>query len=297
MADYIPYDRATAEWVYQQQRAMDELNHRLRAASLEQLKQIARDANEPIVTRTAALARLEVSELGYPIVPLDPEVPDILLGLLGDPDPEARRGALQCSSSVWFDPRVVERVRRLLDDPDVYVHAEAATVLAMRRDETVLSHLLRWFHGDDQPHRNAAAQGLRLLNTLEARRVLREGWDQGGRNEEDRIGLAMTLLMAGDPCGVSLLSDVARRADSDWSCAAAAVLYHSAAHRTDSLRLMREILDRGSLEAKRRMVSGISNLNRGLLLHAFTADGIHEARCWIDQQLQQPRAEPWDRNG
>jgi HEAT repeat protein len=265
---------------------MDELNRRLRAASPEQLKQFARDANEPAVARTAALARLEVSELGHPVVPLDPEVPDILLGLLGDPDPEARRMALQCSSSVWFDPRVVERVHSLLDDPDVYVHVEAATVLAMRHDETVLPYLLRWFHGDDQPHRNAATQGLRLLDTPESRRVLREGWAQGGRSEEDRIGLAMTLLMAGDPCGVPLLKDVARRADSDWSCAAAEILYHSAAHQTDSLELMREILDRGSLEAKRHMVGWISNRSWPRLSHAFTADGIHEARCWIDQQLQ-----------
>jgi hypothetical protein len=286
MTDYVPHDPAIAKWVYQQQRVTDELNRRLQAASPEQLKQLSRDANEPVMTRTAALARLEVLACENPPVPLDPEVPDILLGLLSEPDPQARRLALQCSSAVWFDPRVVERVRSLLDDPDVSVHAEAATVLARRRDETVLPYLLTWFHGDDQPHRNAATQGLRILNTPESRRVLRESWNLGGRNEEDRIVLAMTLLWAGDSCGVPLLSDLARRADGDWSCAAAAALYHSAAHRADGLRLMRRILDCGSLEAKRRMVGGISSLSRPRLLHTFTADGIHEAQCWIDQQLQ-----------
>jgi hypothetical protein len=50
---------------------------------------------------------------------------------------------------------------------------------------------------------------------------------------------------------------------------------------------MRGVLDHGSLEAKRWMVGGISNLSRPRLIHAFTADGIHEAHCWIDQQLQE----------
>ncbi len=49
---------------------------------------------------------------------------------------------------------------------------------------------------------------------------------------------------------------------------------------------MRRILDCGSLKAKRRMVCRISSLSRPRLLDTFTADGIHEAQCWLDQQLR-----------
>jgi hypothetical protein len=53
---------------------------------------------------------------------------------------------------------------------------------------------------------------------------------------------------------------------------------------------MREILDHGTLESRRSMVNQVWNLTQ--LPHAFTADGIHEARCWVEQQLQALSPEP-----
>ena len=43
MADYIPPEPALAEWVYKQRLAEKALCHRLRGASTEQLKRLARD--------------------------------------------------------------------------------------------------------------------------------------------------------------------------------------------------------------------------------------------------------------
>jgi len=80
---------------------------------------------------------------------------------------------------------------------------------------------------------------------------------------------------------------VARRADGGWSGGAATALYGTSAYHAEGLKLMRWVLDHGTLEAKQWMVGQIYNLARPLLEHAFTADGIHEARCWIDQHLQE----------
>ena len=49
---------------------------------------------------------------------------------------------------------------------------------------------------------------------------------------------------------------------------------------------MRRILDVGDLQAKQSMVNQIWNYAD--LPHAFTADGIHEARVWIETQLETP---------
>jgi hypothetical protein len=284
MSDFIPPDAAVAEWVDKQRRAEKALERRLRDASPEQLEQLARDANEPAEVRISALSRL-VDPFGRSaVVPEHRELADMLLGFLADLDPEMRRMALHLSRHFWPNPRVKERVRCLLDDAEIHVRAEAAMVLAMKHDAAVLPYLLAWFHGDDQPHRNVAMQGFRWVNTPEARHVLRESYEQGGRGKEDRIGLATALLWAGDPCGVPFLEEVAHRAKGIWSVVAVSALYGS--YRAKCLKLMRWVLDRGDQEAKRGMVSQIYTFSCHQLIHAFTADGIHEARCWIDHQME-----------
>src|SRR6266404_2040863 len=221
MTDYIPPNPAVAERVYKQRLAEKALGQRLRDASVEQLRELARDVNEPPDVRISALCTLVHSFGQYPAVPDDPELSDMLLGFLAEPDPEMRRVALQLSRPFWPNPHVVGRVGCLLDDPDILVRAEAGMALAMKHDEAVMPYLLAWFHGEDQPHRNVAMQGLRWMNTPEARRVLREGWEQGGRSEEDRVGLAILLMWSGPPCGVPFLEEVAHRAKGVWSVVAA----------------------------------------------------------------------------
>ncbi len=47
---------------------------------------------------------------------------------------------------------------------------------------------------------------------------------------------------------------------------------------------MLHILEVGTLDAKQAMVLQTSTL-AGHLPHAYTADGIHEARLWLESQL------------
>ena len=47
---------------------------------------------------------------------------------------------------------------------------------------------------------------------------------------------------------------------------------------------MMHILDDGDLEAKQAMVNQIWNFAD--LPHAFTADGIHEARVWVQSEME-----------
>ena len=51
---------------------------------------------------------------------------------------------------------------------------------------------------------------------------------------------------------------------------------------------MRHVLDNGDLDAKHSMVNQIC-YNFMHSPHAFTADGIHEARLWIERKLESPQ--------
>lgn len=105
-------------------------------------------------------------------------------------------------------------------------------------------------------------------------------------NADDRLALAGSLLQLGDPCGVPLLEATARSAVGARSVYAAFQLC-----RHDLLlacTLMLHIADDGDQEAKASLVSQIWNITHSP--HAFTADGIHEARQWVDQQLARLRA-------
>src|SRR5262249_22811208 len=74
---------------------------------------------------------------------------------------------------------------------------------------------------------------LRFMKTSEAHGALRESWEQGGRSEWDRVGLARALLWSGDSCGVPFLEEVARRADGVWSGVAATALYGTSAYHAE----------------------------------------------------------------
>ena len=136
MADYFPPEPASAERVDKQRLAEKALCHRLRGASTEQLKRLARDVNEPREARSSALSTLVQSSLPSTARPEDPELADILIGLLAEPDPEMRRQALPLSRHFWLNSRVVETVRRLLDDPNPQVQAAAAAAHSTKKTST-----------------------------------------------------------------------------------------------------------------------------------------------------------------
>ncbi len=281
MSDFAlpPGSERYAELVHRQQTESDEQRRRLRDAPTELVKRVLLDGAESLAARANALLVL--------LERRDPAMPDVLLGLFDDPDQDLWLAAIR--SYCPPDPRIRERLRGVLDEPGGRAWSEAACALARLDDETILPRVLDWFRQGDEPHRNVAIECLLTLKDPEARRHLVEAYERGGRDEEDRAVLAVALLRSGDGRGVPFLESVARRADGAWSVMAATWLRgHDPAL---ALGLMRAILDKGTLEARQAMVSQIGNLAPDGLPHAFTADGIHEARCWVEQQIREPSPE------
>src|SRR5262249_58542404 len=134
-----------------------------------------------------------------------------------------------------------------------------ARVWGRKGTKGALPYLLTWFHGGDEPHRNMAAACLRFMKTPEAHRALRGSWEQGGRSEWDRVGLASALLWSGDSCGVPFLEEVARRADGVWSGGAATPLYGTSAYPGEGLKLMRWVLGHSTLKGKQWVGGAIYN--------------------------------------
>ena len=72
--------------------------------------------------------------------------------------------------------------------------------------------------------------------------------------------LATALLRSGNSRGLPFLEWVARKADGAWAVTAATWVYTD--QKRLGLELMRDILDRGTLEAHRAMVGQIWNFVR-----------------------------------
>jgi hypothetical protein len=178
------------------------------------------------------------------------------------------------------DPRLVARLRSLLDDPVARNWSGAAVALARMQDATLLPRLADWLMAADDARRNVAVQCLQTLDTPEAQQLLRDTWQRPDWEGEPRAVLATALLAQGDERGLGLLEADALRAEGAASVFAATSIF---CHRRGrGLELMLHVLDHGNLEAKRSMVNQIWNFAQ--LPHAFTADGLSEARLWVEQQ-------------
>ena len=98
--------------------------------------------------------------------------------------------------------------------------------------------------------------------------------------------LAVGLLRLGDRVGWTFLVDLARRADrysATW--AAETILKHDPALGLD---LIGHILDHGAtLQVRWGMIEKIAAAAG--LPHVWTADGLAEARNWVEQQRVDPR--------
>jgi hypothetical protein len=262
--DYVAPDPAAADLVYRAEREAERFRRRLAGAPADRLRAVARDRGEPAAARAEALLGL--------IRARDPDLPDILVGLLDEANPALWRLAVKSCRDP--DPRVVERLRRLLDHPAPEHWAEAAHALARLRDPAVRPRLAEWLRSGDRPHRHAAVQCLRAFDPAAARAELRAYWDDLAGDAEDRLVVAAALLGLGDGAGRALLEAAAAAAAGDWAVFAAFAVYGADPGR--GLRLMRGILDRGDLAARQALVSQVWNVAD--LPHAFTADGVHEAR-------------------
>jgi hypothetical protein len=269
---------------------MDRAQERLKDAPIERIKRVLHGARESPEARHYALGVLLKRHQG-------PEMTEALLRLFDDPMPELWQSAItsyclngslrpHVPSDAWIDPdpRVLERLREMLDERGGRAWSDAACALARVRDEAILPRALEWLDRGDEPHRNVAIECLVQIGHDDALRHLADAWEAGGRDEADRIVLAVALLRRGDRRGWPGLVEIARRADSAWYVVSATHIGFS--DPALGLGLMLHILDHGSLEARRSMVSQIWNFAH--LPHAFTADGIHEARLWVEERLRQP---------
>jgi hypothetical protein len=271
-ADYKAPHPSVAEWVYREESENRRQHARLQDKPREELIAVVRDRNETSSARGNALSFLLQHH--------DPALPDIALELLDDSDQDLRRYAIRYFAD---DPRIKSRLYVFLDDDNDLNWPEAAIALARSGDDTLLPRFEHWLHAADRGHRNVAMQCLQYLGSLDAQRLLQDFWISTG-DEEDRLSLAEVFLSLGDDRGLSLLESTAAKAEGTWSVFAATAIYGF--RYPDGLQWMMHILDKGDLEAKQSMVNQIWNFAR--LPHAFTADGIHEARVWVQSELDNP---------
>jgi hypothetical protein len=265
-----------ADLVHRHDRESATQHERLGREPAERLRSVLFDRDEPSTARANALMLL--------LQRRDAGIADDLLRLFDEPDP--RLWLMAIRSFCPDDPRVLDRLRLLLDDPRDEVWSEAACALARRQDEETLTRIVSWSHGGDVPRTNVATECLVRYENPEALRVLVEAWDRAGSlDAEARAVLAVALLRKGDTRGLDFLQDAARRADGATSVMASTwILQHD---ERLGLELMASILEHGTLAARRAMVQQIWNFARSP--HAFTADGLEEARVWVQQRLQAQR--------
>ncbi len=284
MVDYVPPDLAAADRVRLAEAEAEAERRWFGQVASEQLQRFLFDRTEPSVTRQNALAILLERLLASPDLPEG--LATLLEPLVDDPDVEVARMAI--GHLPLSDERAVVGMRRLLDSTDDVRRAEAAMALARIGDGGVVDTLLAWFHGESAADRNVAIECLVTLKTAQARQILADAWEQGGRGRGDRVSLSTALLRLGDMRGVPFLEEVAQEARDACSVTAATWIYYH--QRARGLRLIRDILDRGDLEARQSMVIQVASLTT--LPHVFTIEGLSEAKSWVRRQMPRRRNRP-----
>jgi hypothetical protein len=256
--DRIKLARA-AEHVHRMTEEAHRANHE--RESLQQsddatLRATLDDRSLPTLARLNALMAL----MGRDHLRRDGTLSGIMLPLWDDPDEQLARMAIEYAPP--NDPEVTARLHALLDDPRSNRWSTAASVLAgRRRDTTIIPRLIGWFREGDEAHRNVAYSCLcfyRLLGSDECLALLREAWDAGGRDDDDRAMLAVGLLGLGDRVGWTFLVEFACEADHYSACwAAETIQEHDPALGLD---LMLHILDHGTtFQVRWGMVEKIAN--------------------------------------
>jgi hypothetical protein len=253
---------------------------RLTQADDPTLCSILGDRARPSTSRINALLQL----IGRARLRRDGTLARVIMPLLGEPDEELAGFAIQYAPA--DDPDVAAQLQTLLDDPRPARWSKAASVLARRNGAAIIDRLIGWFREGDRDHRNVAWSCLCFEGNLESDRrhdLLREAWDAGGRDDDDRVMLAVGLLSLGDRIGWEFLVELAHRADCFSAVWAAETIMEYDPSR--GLELILHILDHGTgFEVRWGMVERIAQAAG--LRHVWTADGLAEARHWVEQQRQ-----------
>lgn len=277
--EYIAPDPKIGEFVARSNLECDRQAERLKSVSSDELKRVLRNRSESDAARSNALFYLLINK--------SPELPDIVLELLDEPDCQLWHQVI-CYRTFNQDPRINRRLHEMLTSDDENLWPEAAAALSRSGDVSLLPMLQSWLFEGDEPHHNVAVECLRIMKCDESLALLRRFWDEGRGDEELRLSIAGAMLDRGDERGRTLLFEAADRATGVWSVVAATLVYTAGKddfHRRDGLTLMRHILTTGDLEARQKMVQQVSNFTH--LPHAYVADGLAEALVWVDHQLEQ----------
>jgi len=273
MTEYVPPPPAVAEQIHQSHVESTAQHERMQSLSTDELKVVVLNREESTPARGNALLALMMSNDGQ-------LCPDVQLPLLGDPDKDIRRSAIRAYARTRND-QIRDRLVELMSDADDTTWSSAAVALSHAQDLPSLNAFDRWLQVGDREHRNVAIECLKSYGE-EGQTRLQQFWDSDAGDAEDRLVVAMALLSLEDSRGLSMLHSTAESCCGAWSVASATSIYISN-DRRQGLQLMLRIIDDGDLEAKQSMVSQIWNFTK--LPHAFTADGIHEARCWVETEL------------
>lgn len=274
--DYEGPDPEIAAIVHRTNAECDRQTSRLKHALPAELKAVVRNHSESTSARGRALLGLLSAR--------DPELTDLILELFDDAD----QGLWRMVASLRLnDPRIRAKLQQKLDDADHHNGddnnwSQAAVMLARAGVVSLLPRFVDWLETGDEPHRNVAVECLKMLKTPAASAVLEDYWKSGKGDAEIHLVIAAALLDLGNPCGRELLESAARSGAGSVSVFAATVIYIS--EPGDGLRQMLHVLDNGDLDARQAMVNQIWNFAH--LPHAFTADGLSEARVWVEKQLE-----------
>lgn len=271
MNDYEAPPPEVAEYVYAMNAECETARQRLSNVSAGEAWKIATDITENVAARLEAILILCRER--------DPRLSDLVLALFDETDRRVWRAVIR---SIHPDrPEIRARLHETVQQDDVESAAEALCVLAQMRDGSVIATCQDWF-SRSQEQRNVAVEALRILNSETAIQSLRDRWNATLETDEDRHTLALALIEHGHPAAIAHADRLAAAACDDWAVAAATQFYFSG--NPLGLQRMREILDAGTNRVKQSMIRQISGLSAGLP-HEYTADGIHEARLWVEAQI------------
>lgn len=270
--EYEAPDPKYAEFVDRVNRECREEAARLERATPDEACLIATDSTESQAARMNAMCILFRHR--------DPRVPDIQLRLLDDPNQDLWKAISHTYRTDSPELRAALYQRLHAQDPDTACHA--AIMLARFQDGSILPTVQPWLQNTDREWRNAAMGTLKHFKSPAGMQVLTALWNTDWGDDEDRLVLALNLVEAGHVPARENVTTVATAAKGAWSVACATQIYF--VDPRSGLQLMLHIFDSGDLEAKQNMVGQVSSLGSHLP-HAYTYDGLAEARLWVEQQL------------
>jgi hypothetical protein len=238
------------------------------------LQAIGADRSAAITLRTQAIRELSARHRR------DKTQADFLASLFGDPDEPVSLEAIRAYPP--FEPRMAERLHRLLTDAREAVWSEAASLLARRKDPAVLARFQGWLRAGDVPHVRVALLGLESLLSAEDRlATLEKVWaEHGGMDEAPRAWLAVALLKLDDDSGLEFLAELAIAGRAS----AVPPIDELYDHDPDTaLELMHLVLEHASREVGKIMADRVrSRMPR--TVSEERAELMIEARAWVEAQ-------------